>query len=390
MALGRPGQLCVAVAFVAGLPTCARSETVPATPAGHAATTRVDTVGPRSSADERSVATRLDERIRGMQQERGVAGVSVAVVWRGKPVLVRSYGLADVPKNVPMRTDNVFRIGSITKSFTAAAILVLEAQGKLELTDPLAKYLPEYTASNAVTVRHLLTHTSGIPDYLEVPNFGTRMTAAKTRSELAAWFAGLPLQFAPGSDWAYGNSGYFLLGLVIEAVSGKSYADFVSAEILAPAGLHDTRYCPDAQDYARAAYGYKLVEGKLVPDDPAVMKLTFSAGALCSTASDLVKWIATLSRGRSIAPEAFSRMIAPTALTDGRAEPYGFGLALRELGGHVRVGHYGDINGFAAALHYYLNDDLSIAVLVNTEGDAAKSIAEESARIVLDSKEPNR
>jgi D-alanyl-D-alanine carboxypeptidase len=390
MASARLVRLCFALGLLMGLPMCVRPTQSSATVSSASGTKeqRGTADAATLSSGERSLGNRLDEVLGLTVRGLGVAGATVAVVLHGRPVLVQGYGLADVLGNVPMRADHIFRIGSITKSFTAAAILKLEALGKLQLADPLTKHLPDYTVGSAVTLQHLLTHTSGIPDYVELPGFGERMAEAKTRAELVAAFAQLPLQFTPGSEFSYSNSGYYLLGLVIERISGQSYTDFLQAELFAPAGLGDTCYCPDAQDYPRAALGYESSSGTLAPAKPAMMTLTFSAGALCSTASDLVRWIAALSHGKVITPLAFARMSQPTLLTSGNIHPYGLGLAPRELEGHSRVGHYGDINGFGSALHYYPLDELYIAVLVNTEGKAAPDIAEKIARTVFSSKQP--
>jgi D-alanyl-D-alanine carboxypeptidase len=383
---------CIAMALLMGLPTCRRPAEAPATTrcVNQATEERCLMSVARPRGHARSLGEALDALASSEQRAREVAGVSVAVVWHEAPVLVRGYGLADVPGNLPMRADHVFRIGSITKSFTAAAILKLEAQGRLGLDDPLVRHLPDYTASSAITLRHLLTHTSGIADYVDVSGFGTRQAEAKTPAELVAAFAGLPLEFAPGSQWSYSNSGYFLLGLVIEKITGRTYADFLQAEITGPAGLRDTRYCPDEQDYPRAALGYKNDHGRLVPADAAMMKLPFSAGALCSTASDLVQWLAALSHGKIGSPGSFARMSQPVVLTSGKTYPYGLGLAPRELEGHARVGHHGTINGFGCTLHYYPNDDLYLAVLVNTESEAAKEIAEKLAHVVFEQQSPGR
>lgn len=389
MALTRSVQLCFATGLVMALAACS-SPAKPPTSSGSA----IESSEYRGAADAADpsrgyggLSKRVDALVRSAQKDIGAAGVSVAVSWHEKPVLIQGYRFANVAGNEVMRADHIFRIGSLTKSFTAAAILKLESQGKLTLSDPLVKHLPDYTASNAITLRHLLTHTSGIRNYVDVPGFGARRADAKTRAELAALFSELPLEFPPGSAWAYSNSGYFLLGLVIEETSGRTYADLVQAELLGPAGLADTRYCPDAQDYPSAAIGYKHVGGNLALAESIMMTLPFAAGALCSTANDLVRWLSALSHGNVVAPADFGRMSQPTVLSGGKTVPYGFGLAPRAVGGHACIGHIGQINGFASALQYYPVDDLYIAVLVNTEiEEAANDIAEKIARTVFDLK----
>jgi CubicO group peptidase (beta-lactamase class C family) len=383
---------CSALGLLCGLAMCtprpgADAGSSPATE-NAVADAQAGTPGAALPGVEPTLARRLDDLLRLTERGQGVAGVSLAVARRGQPVLIQAYGFADVLGNVPLRPDHRFRIGSITKTFTAAAILKLEAQGKLALEDPLTKYWPEYTAGRAVTLRHLLTHTSGVPSYTDLPWYAEHMAEPTTHPELLATFAGLPLKFTPGSQHSYSNSGYYLLGVVIEGVSGQSYADFLRTELFAPAGLTDTDYCPDEQAGPRAALGYDRNERTLAPAKPLSMTLPFAAGALCSTASDLVAWIDALSHGKVVPPAVFARMSQPTPLTSGKTHPYGLGLGLGDLEGHALVGHNGGINGFVSALDYYPQDELTIAVLVNTGSPAAGEIARHVARTLLDLKEP--
>jgi len=317
-----------------------------------------------------------------------VPGFAVRVVSHGDVLLSHGYGLADLPRQKEVREDSIFRVGSLTKQFTAAAVLQLEEQGKLKLDDPLTLYLKDYPPpAKPVTLRHLLTHTSGIPGYTELQWFPSHMNQATPHEELVATFAKEPLQFDPGSRFSYSNSGYFLLGLVIERVSGQSYAEYLREHVL-PGALHDTRYCPDAQDYERAALGYHSVAGKLEPAAPLSMTLPYSAGGLCSTVGDLVSWSRALASGKVVSAATFERMAAETSLSSGAKSPYGFGLFRDDLVGHARISHGGGINGFSSHLAYYPADDLFVAVLVNTETSMAAGLSEQLARVVLGVPEP--
>ena len=322
------------------------------------------------------------------ERREGIAGASVAVVWRGQPLLVRGYGLADVLGREAMRSEHVFRIGSLTKTFTAAAILKLEGQGRLRLDDPITKYVPEYTAASGVTLWHLLTHTGGVPSYTDLPWYEQHQTEATPAATLLAQFTRLPLAFDPGSRFAYSNSGFYLLGLVIEKASGQSYREYLEAELFRPAGLSSTRYCPDEQSYPGAAKGYRRESHRLAPSASLSMTLPFAAGALCSTAPDLVRWFESLAHGKVIGTDAFARMSAPTTLEDGTRSAYGCGLGLSALEGHPGVGHGGGIEGFRTIATYYPADDLYVVVLVNTESDAPHRMADRLARLVLGIGEP--
>lgn len=313
------------------------------------------------------------------------AGVSVAVVWRGETVVARGYGLADVAGRVPVDADTVFRIGSITKQFTAAAILQLAEQHRLSLDDDVTRYLPDYpTHGHAIRLRELLTHTSGIRDYEHgVPWFAAHMAEPRPGAELVAEFAAAPLDFEPGTQWSYSNSGYYLLGLVVEQVAHQPYADYVRDHVLGPAGITGIRYCPDTQAYPGAAHGYTLGPAGRAPAPPIAMVHAYAAGALCATASALVAWSAALAHGRIISAAAWRAMTTPARLASGQPTGYGLGVFLGELGGHPAIFHGGGINGFASTLAYYPADDLYIAVLVDTDGSFADNLGEAIARAAL-------
>lgn len=289
-----------------------------------------------------------------------VAGVSVAVARGGRTVHARGYGLADVSRNAPVTPATIFRAGSLAKQFTAAAVMRLVEQKRLSLDDEITKFLPEYPAhGRSVLVRHLLSHTSGI------------------RSD------GEPLEFAPGTDFRYSNSGYFLLGRIIEKVTGQRYADFLHDAVIAPLALPATKYCPDQPVPATDASGYLVRGGGLVPSAPLNMNHPFAAGALCASAGDLVAWTLALSGGRVVSSDSYRRMITPDPLADGRRMPYGYGLGLVSVAGHAAIAHGGAMSGFTAQLVHFPADSLIVAVMVNTEGGVADRLAFDIARLVL-------
>ncbi len=344
---------------------------------------------PPLSAAHAELATRLDAAVTAALGATQIAAASVTVVHQGETVLSRGYGLADVEAKLPAAADTIYRIGSITKSFTAVAILALAAQGKLALDEPVTTYRPGYdTHGKTITLRHLLTHTSGIKGYTELEEFEARSAQAFSRDEMVAMFSALPLLFDPGARWSYSNSGYYLLGLVIEQVTGKPYADAVRELAIAPAGLIDTAYCPPAQTVARHAHGYQVVDGALAPANPLDMAHPYAAGSLCSTAPDLARWLAALVGTVAVSPASWAQMITPAPLTDGSTFPYGLGLQVGALEGHARIGHGGGINGFVSQMDVYPDDELTVVVLTSTESKLAGELAEALARIALDAPEP--
>lgn len=335
------------------------------------------------------VAARLDSIARAAVSNGVTPGLSVAVAQGDRILFARGYGLADVERGDSVREETVFRSGSVTKQFTAAAILRLAEQGRLSLDDEITRFLPDFpTQGHRVTVRHLLNHTSGIRSYTSLgPRWAVRMGEDLAPEELIALFRDEPFDFAPGERFLYNNSGYFLLGMIIEQVTGQAYAEYVERELLHPLGLTGITYCPN-EPAAGHAHGYQPAAGGHAPSPPISMTHPYAAGALCATASDLVRWNHALVSGRVVRPESYRRMTTPDTLTSGEATAYGFGLGLGSLEGVRLVSHTGGIPGFSAVLSYFPERDLSIAVLTNNQAANAGMLGARMSRVVLDLSQP--
>ncbi len=314
-----------------------------------------------------------------------VAGASVAVTRRGESIVSKSYGSADLELDVPMPADASFEIGSVTKQFTAASILLLAERGKLSIDDDVNKHLPQYpTHGQHITIRHLLTHTSGIKGYTELPEFGDLMRLTKPKQTLVTLFGEKPLDFAPGQALVYNNSAYFLLGLIIEQLSGQSYADFVKANLFDKAGMSRSYYCSESAVHHHHAHGYDTFNGTLVLKGFISHTWPFSAGSLCSTASDLSAWLAALHGGRLLSADSYRAMTTPATLADGTKVRYGFGVGVAKLRGRPAIFHGGGINGFLSEVEYFPDSGLSIVILLNTAGPVGPSdLAREIADAVL-------
>jgi len=315
-----------------------------------------------------------------------IAGGVVGVMRDGKVVLVKAYGAADLEDGQPVKPDTIFRIGSITKQFTSAMLLMLVERGQLSLSDPIAKYLPEIPRSDGITVRHLLDHTSGIHSYTDRTFVETRATRYHTTDDMVAYIAGQaePIDFAPGTDYRYNNSGYVLAGAVIERVTGKPYATALQDMILTPLGLTDSAFEDERTVLPRRAKGYAQRDGVLAHPMPLSWSAAGSAGAMRSTATDLLRWHHALLGGKVVKPESLALMTTPSRLKDGTlvkqlATPdppdqapmdYGLGLSVGTQGGRRVVGHWGAINGFNACLFSYPDERTTMVLLVNTEGGA--------------------
>jgi CubicO group peptidase (beta-lactamase class C family) len=337
--------------------------------------------------DTRALVRYVDSVANAAVAERRTAGVSVAIVKNGKNVLAKGYGFADLENDVPATTETVYRIGSITKQFTAAGIMRLNEQGKLSLDDTLQKFLPNYNVQgNRVTLRHLLSHTSGIRSYTSMgPRWGRTIRIDLAPDSLVAIFAGEPFEFKPGEQWRYNNSGYFLLGMIIEKLSGKTYGQYLQDEFFTPLGLRGTVYCDQAPIIKRRAQGYEVEPpgGQFINAEPLSMTQPYAAGSLCSTVTDLVAWTQALSSGKVVSPASYALMTTPGTLNDGKPHTYGFGLSTGALRGHRQVNHNGGINGFVSELHHYVDDSLITVVLTNTGSPAAPQLEKLIARRAL-------
>ncbi len=305
-----------------------------------------------------------------------LAGVSVAVVRDGRTVVSKGYGLADIGRGVPATAETIYPIGSLTKQFTAAAILQLVEAERLSLDDDLGELLPDFPSQgHHVTVRHLLNHTSGLVEHSDLT--GGRGEPGTTRQAVVDLIAAHPFDFAPGERFSYSNSGYLLLGLVIEKVTGSTYASYLDEHVFERAGLRQTSYCPDKPGPGQAR-GYDIANGALVDAQPIEVAVPFAAGGLCSTVGDLLAWSQALRSGRVVSDVSYRLMTTPTEMADGTTVPYGFGLMMQPLQGHTAVFHDGAINGFMSRLTFFPDDQVTVVLLANTfsEGPALDQFAE--------------
>jgi len=313
-----------------------------------------------------------------------VAGLSIAVVKGRDTIVMKGYGLADVENDIPATAQTVYRIGSITKQFTSAAVMQLVEQGKVSLDDDITKYFPGFdTHGQKILVRHLMNHTSGIPSYTDIKDFGRVITLDMPHDSLLALVQKDSLMFTPGSGFYYNNTGYYMLGMLIEKVTGQKYGEYLTQHLFEPLGLHSTRYCATGPIIKHRAQGYGAEHGTLVNASYINMDLPFGAGSLCSTVGDLVKWESALFGGKVVSANSLAQMTTPAKLTSSRPMPYGFGLAPDTVGRHRMIGHGGGINGFISQEEYYPDDTLTVVVLANTAPAPSGGIARNAARLVL-------
>ena len=313
----------------------------------------------------------------------GGPGAAVGVRHGDRPPYVAGFGLADVEWGTAIAPDTVFRIGSVTKQFTAAAIMLLVEDGKLALDDTIQSVLTDYPGrERRVTIRHLLNHTSGIPNFNSLPSFPERTDL--TVAEVIGLFKDLPPDFAPGERYVYSNSGFVVLGAIIEALSGVPYRTFLLERIFRPLGMRQTRYLYDEPIIAKRARGYSIGPKGLENARTMSMTLPHAAGALGSTASDLLTWNRALHGGRLLSGPSYAAMIEPAHLNDGSRSEYGFGLLNLTFRDRTVLTHLGGINGFAAMAAHLPDDDLTVVVLSNLDSFPVERALLALARRALD------
>jgi CubicO group peptidase (beta-lactamase class C family) len=310
----------------------------------------------------------IDKYLAANLKQLGPPGLSVAIVRNGELVFAKGYGKRSREDGRPVETDTLFAIGSVTKQFTCACILLLAEQGRLSVHDKVAKYYPNLTRAKDITLLDLMNHVSGYPDYYPLDFVDRRMKQAIAPDELLRQYAGGKLDFEPGSRYSYSNTGFILLGRVVEKVSGVSFDSFLTRRILRPLGLDHTVYEPEPSDQ-RLARGYTtfaLSEPEY--SDPEARGWIGAAGAIYSTPSDLAKWDMALIGGKVLKPESYELMTTARKLSNGKFTEYGCGLGVRLQSGRQILSHNGAVSGFAAYNATVPSTRSALIVMCNQDG----------------------
>lgn len=329
------------------------------------------------SAAQLAYADRVDAYIKSQMQEHRIPGLTIKIIQDGKLVKTAAYGLANLELNVLTKPEMVFEIGSISKQFTAAGILLLAQEGKLSVEDKISKYLKDTPeAWRNVTIRHLLTHTSGIKSYTGLDGF--QVWRHLTQAQFIRAIGAQPMEFQPGDSWKYCNTGFNLLGYIIENVSGMNYWDFMGQRVFQPLGMHATTNRLLSRVIPNRAAGYEQTNRVWINRDCDLTDV-FAAGAVASTVGDLAKWNASLDGERILTAASKERMWTPVKLNDGKAQKYGFGWFLDTVEGHKNIGHGGLTSGFSASIQRFPDDKLTVIILTNTDEDVATRLARKIA-----------
>jgi CubicO group peptidase (beta-lactamase class C family) len=311
---------------------------------------------------------KVDSLVRPYLDSEKLAGIAIAVFKDNEKVLLKSYGFADLEFDIKLPIDASFEIGSNTKQFTAAAIFQLVEKGKLSLEDTITKYIKFNTHGKTITIRHLLSHTSGIKGYTELPAFEGITMHPYDRDTILRIVEKEDLDFNPGDALIYSNTGFFILGLIIEKVTGLSYEEYIMSNLFEKAGMTNSYYCSESKVIKNKAHGYETGDKGLIHAGYLDHTWPYSAGSICSTAEDLVRWNNALHNGKILNEKLYKEFITPAILNDGTITHYAKGVAIIERNGRLVISHAGIINGFLSQNNYYPQDSISIVVLINSTG----------------------
>ncbi|MGE5813976.1 MAG: serine hydrolase domain-containing protein [Acidobacteriota bacterium] len=333
------------------------------------------------AADNDSLGAKIDGFVKAEMDRQHVPGVAIAVVKDGQVLKIEGYGLANVEHQVPVTPETIFQSGSLGKQFTAAGIMLLVQDGNLALADPITKFFPDAPATwQPITIRHLLTHTSGIPDYTD-STFDYRRDY--TEDELAHMAYALKLEFPAGARWNYSNTGYVLLGIVMHKLTGQFYGDLLTERVFKPAGMKTTRVISEEDIIPHRAGGYRWVDGALKNQEWVSPRLNTTAdGSLYFSVRDLLAWDAVVTSRRVLSDDSWKQVFTPVRLNSGRTYPYGFGWGVSERAGRPLHEHGGSWQGFKTQYSRFVGDKLSVIVLANLAQADPAVLADGIAAIV--------
>lgn len=308
-------------------------------------------------------ADTLDDKIRSIMAERHIPGAAVAVIRNGKVVRMNGYGVATLEFNVPVTTETVFEIGSVSKQMTAAGIMLLVQDGKVSLDEKISMYLPNTPdAWRDVTVRHLLAHTSGIKSYTAIGGFG--LSERMTINDFIKKLSPHPLEFTPGERNIYSNSGFNLLAYIIETQSGKKYMDFMRERIFVPLGMTKTGDRDPQFVIPLRANGYEWRQDRYTGRDGDLTDL-MGAGSIVSTINDMTKWEAALRGDKLLNVQSKKEIWTQFVFNNGKSSPYGLGWRISDVRGNRLIGHTGQTAGFGSAIFRYIDSDVTVIALSN-------------------------
>lgn len=341
-------------------------------------------VNPISKVFAQKLDKKIDKTIEAVFKDKNGPGGVFMVARNGKPIYQKSFGKANIELGVNLKNDFVFQIASMTKQFTAISILMLEEQGKLNTNDSISKYIPDYPNGNKITIHHLLTHTSGIKDFTAMKSLREIAQKEMTPKMMVDFFKNEVADFAPGEKFEYNNSGYVLLGYLIELVSGEDYANFIEKHIFQKLGMSQSRYATDRQIINNRAYGYQKKETGYVNKTIINFSVPFSSGSLMSSLNDMLIWQNALNNNLLLKAENSQKAFQKYKLNNGEYFTYGYGWHIREMNGVISREHGGSIFGFKSMGVYIPSEDIYVVGFSNCDCNSPTQVTLDIAKLVLD------
>lgn len=331
------------------------------------------------------LSQRIDDLIAAEIKDKDGPGVVFMVAKKDKIIYQMVFGKANLELEVPLTTDYVFQIGSMTKQFTAVAIMMLQEQGKLNTNDVLSKYIPDFPAGDKITIHHLLTHTSGIKDFTKMKSIKDIAQKEMTPKMMVDFFKNEPVDFLPGEKFDYNNSGYVVLGYLLEIVSGMSYEDFIENNIFKKIGMTQSNYATDRQVIRKRAYGYQKKETGYVNKTVINYSVPFASGAIMSTLQDMLKWQMALNNNTLLNKENTQKLFDHYSLNNGETINYGYGWHLRKINNSDSREHGGSIFGYKSMGVYLPNEGIYVLGFTNCDCISPTQLVQNIAKLVLES-----
>jgi CubicO group peptidase (beta-lactamase class C family) len=338
---------------------------------------------PSMPIQAQSLETAFDSLIQKNFTDKNGPGGVFMVAQHGSPVYQKAFGKANLELGTDLSVQNVFQLGSMTKQFTAVAILMLEQQGKLKVEDTVSKYIVDYPNGNKITIHHLLTHTSGIKDFTKMKSLSEIAQKDMTPKMMVDFFKDEPVDFAPGAKFEYNNSGYVLLGYLIELISGEKYEDFIRKNIFDKAGMTQSCYASDRKVIKGRAYGYHKKESGYVNKTVISFSVPFSSGSLMSTSADMLKWQNALNGNILLNAAETKKAFSRYKLNNGEEFSYGYGWHIRDIDKVPTREHGGSIFGFKTMAVYVPSEDIYVLGLSNCDCNSPTKLTADIAALAL-------
>lgn len=333
--------------------------------------------------------SKIDSLLLNVFKDANGPGGVFLVAKAGKPIYQKAFGKANVELNVNMNTANIFQLGSITKQFTAIAILMLEEKDKLSTNDPISKYIPDYPNGNQITIHQLLNHTSGIKDFTKMKSIAQIAQQDLSPKELVAFFKNEPVDFKPGEKFEYNNSGYALLGYIIELIAKETYENFIQKNIFQKLGMKHSRYANDIAIIPNRAYGYQKKLAQYVNKTKISFNIPYSSGSLMSTLEDMLKWQTALNQNLLLKSTSIKKAFTKSNLNNGEVVNYGYGWHLLNINNITTREHGGSIFGFKTMGIYIPSKDIYILGLSNCECNSPTQVTRDIAKLVNETLKTN-